>query len=126
MPTLYLHSMAGELLLKTTVDAPAIKLIPPGLKAAVHILAARYIHPPLLEEWITLTWKNGTVAISISLMRYLCLALYMEMNVLYAKVAVISWKFYNLVFSAADVEPATSAGIVVSGKELTHRFALFA
>ena len=59
MPTLYLHSMAGELLLKTTVDAPAIKLIPPGLKAAVHILAARYIHPPLLEEWITLTWKNG-------------------------------------------------------------------
>ena len=59
MPALYLLSKDGELLLKTTLNAPAIQLIPPGLKAALHILAARYIDPPPLEEWVTLTWRNG-------------------------------------------------------------------
>ena len=56
MPTLYLHSMAGKLLCKTTVeDASAIH---PGLKAALHILAARYYDPSPLEQWVTLGWRN--------------------------------------------------------------------
>ena len=66
MPNLYLHTLEGKLLCKITLDTLTIS---PGFKVALHIIAARYLDPRPLEEWVRLTWDHrATGAIYVTAM----------------------------------------------------------